>query len=121
MSKQNLAVIHIQDLTIPAIIGTKKSERKIKQSLIFNIELFLDPKKIGKSDKLKDTIDYQKVIQTTRSFVAKTQYFLLEKLGSKLTDQLLKKYQPLGLKIRIQKQYKQPQIQTIIFTLEKWA
>ena len=46
---------------LEAIIGVTEWERKEPQDIRVNIELYVDLKKCGKSDKIADTVNYESI------------------------------------------------------------
>lgn len=95
--------IFINDLTIPCIIGVFDAERKEKQQIIINIALSVDTRKAGKSDKLKDTVNYHDLSLQIVELVENSQFFLLEKLAQKIADICLKEKKVKQVTIRVEK------------------
>lgn len=83
-----MATVDIVDLRVRAIIGTHPWERRNKQELIINISLQYDASKAGRSDKLKDALDYEEVAKAVIKTVEASKCFLLERLASKIKDRL---------------------------------
>ncbi|MFA6567000.1 MAG: dihydroneopterin aldolase [Victivallales bacterium] len=71
--------IIIRDLKIETIIGTFEWERKEKQDIILNIEISCELREAGKSDKIKDTIDYKVLKKRIIRLIEKSKFFLIEK------------------------------------------
>ncbi len=78
--------IIFKELRAECIIGTFEHERTEKQPVIFNITLFTDLQEAGKSDDLKDTVDYFTLQQELLTFVENSSFYLLEKLVESMAD-----------------------------------
>ncbi len=78
--------IIIRDLKVPTIIGTFEWERKEKQEIILNIELYCDLRKAGKSDRIDDTVDYKTMKKRIIDLIMKAEYFLIEKTAESVAE-----------------------------------
>ena len=98
-----MAIIDIVDLRVRTIIGTHPWERKNKQELVINISLEYDASKASRSDRLTDAMDYEQIAKTVIKTVENSRCLLLEKLASKISDQI-KSYKGLqNFTLRIDK------------------
>ena len=84
-----MATIRINDLRLRALIGTHPWERKNKQDLILNLAICYDASKASKSDRLKDALDYEALVDRVTRAVQRSRYYLLEKLAAKVLDVVL--------------------------------
>lgn len=76
--------IHIKDLALQCIIGTKPEERKQKQEIIINITLECDLVPAGRSDELEDTINYNTLKKEIVALIEGSEFFLLERLADRI-------------------------------------
>ena len=95
--------IKIIDLKIPARHGVYEFEKKKDKIFEIDLELSLDLKKPGKTDKLLDTIDYADVVNFTKDIFTSNDYNLVESVGEKICEKLLEKYPIKQVLIRIRK------------------
>ena len=79
--------IVLKDMIFHGFHGTKDFEKEIGQKIIITIELFLDLKKPGKTDDLKDTVDYQEIYKLINSVQARKKYDLLEALAETRSEE----------------------------------
>jgi dihydroneopterin aldolase len=70
--------ISIRNLTLSMIIGIFEHERKVKQTVHFDIEIELD-EQAGLTDYIDNTLDYNQLIEELSAF-KKSEYQLLETL-----------------------------------------
>ncbi len=95
--------IIIRDLALRAIIGTFPEERREKQDVIFNIELFCDLAPAGKSDRLDDTVDYKTLKKNIIAKVESSDFFLIERLAQSVADICLADKRILKVKVMVDK------------------
>ena len=81
--------------------GVSDSERSLGGNFEIDLELFFPLGKPGKSDKLKDTIDYESVYQTICTCTTSKKYHLIEALGENITRTIFKKFKVSHLKLRV--------------------
>jgi len=82
--------VHIRDLALRCIIGIYPRERRRKQKVIINITLQTDLRTAGKSDSLKDTLDYKAIKLEILDFVEKSRFELIESLAEGVAEICLK-------------------------------
>ncbi len=95
--------IFIRDLNLATIIGTLPQERKFRQNLTLNIELYYDMSKPCRTDHLFDAVDYSAVERDIIEKVENSSFQLLEALAQSIADLCLS-YTPVQkVKVRIDK------------------
>lgn len=77
-------MMHIRDLRVRCIIGTKPAERKKKQAVLINISLECNLSRAGRTDRIEDTVNYKRLTDRIAAFVERSSYFLIEKLAEKI-------------------------------------
>jgi len=82
--------IHIRQLKLNVVIGVYPRERKSPQPVIVDLVLHVDLQVAGRSDRLKDTVDYAALIERVRKAAAKSRYQLLEALAEHIADLCLR-------------------------------
>jgi len=97
-------IIYITDLRVETLIGVWTWERRIRQTLVFDLELGTDIRRAGASDALADTIDYQAVSDRVRGFAAASEFQLVEALAENIARIILTEFDIEWVKLRITKQ-----------------
>ncbi len=100
---KNIVTIHLQDVKIPVIIGTKKAERESKQDIILNLHLQYDAKEAIKNDDIKVALDYENLMKIILNFTANSHFQLLETLASKILELIMKNSLMTKATVRIDK------------------
>jgi FolB domain-containing protein len=89
-----MAKISIVDLGVHYCIGVPDEERAKPQKLLLTIEMSLDLSVAAHSDRVEETINYQRVVDELLQFGQGRSWRLLEKLVSNIADQLMAQYKP---------------------------
>lgn len=95
--------IFIEDLRVDGLIGVYPHEREAVQPLLIGLRLGFDNRRAAASDALTDTLDYAAVCGLVREFVAARADLLLERLGEALCEELLRRFGPRRIELRIDK------------------
>lgn len=78
--------IFIRDLALRCIIGIYPEERREKQDIVINVEMHTDLRKAGRSDDLKDTVDYKSIKKAILKLVEGSAFQLIESLAERIAD-----------------------------------
>lgn len=81
--------IVIKDLEVFGYHGVFEEEAFLGQKFIVTAELFLSVRQAGKTDNLKDSLDYGEACQMVKSLVETKRYMLIERLAEEIAEQLL--------------------------------
>jgi len=76
--------IHIQDLRIAAFVGTLPREQRRRQPVLISLILECDLARAGRSDDLRDTVDYAALKRQVIALVASTRFQLVETLATRV-------------------------------------
>ncbi|MEP7246007.1 MAG: dihydroneopterin aldolase [Gammaproteobacteria bacterium] len=84
--------VFLRGLAIECIIGFIEWERRIKQTVVIDIEVPVDCRRAALSDEVADTLDYKKVAKRIISFVEGSEFKLVETLAHRLCVVLLEEF-----------------------------
>ena len=84
-------------------IGVSAEERRKKQEIFIDVELFLDTKKAAKTDDLIDTINYSEVYDTIKNVVENNEYKLMETLAKNISESILNKSNVKKVLVQVKK------------------
>jgi dihydroneopterin aldolase len=84
--------IFLHGLTAECIIGFIDWERRVKQTVVLDIELPVDCARAAASDDVADTLDYKKVAKRVLSFVEASEFQLVETLAHRLALVILEEF-----------------------------
>tara|TARA_R110001592_G_scaffold1911_1_gene11842 strand:- start:20855 stop:21250 length:396 start_codon:yes stop_codon:yes gene_type:complete len=93
----------IDGLELDASIGVFEWEKKIKQRLVFNLELACDFSKAMITDDIQDAVNYAQVCQEIEHIIELKHYQLLEFLAETICRHLFKCFAISAIKLNILK------------------
>jgi dihydroneopterin aldolase len=92
----------IENLRVSGKHGVADHERKIEQEFAFDIKMEFDTKAAAQSDVLSDALDYVPVRDRVVEIVQGQSFYLIERLGETICNEILKdkRIKKVELKIR---------------------
>ena len=96
--------IFLRALTVECIVGIWEWERRVKQTVIIDLEMAADIRKAAASDRIEDTIDYKKVAKRLLAFVGDSQFHLVETLAERIAQVVVVEFGVDWVKVRLNKQ-----------------
>ena len=82
----NMDKIFIRELALRCIIGIFPEERREKQDIVISVEMHCDLRKAGRSDELKDTVDYKTIKKAILKLVEGSSFLLIESLAENIAN-----------------------------------
>src|SRR5450755_3192449 len=76
--------IFLHGLAVDCIIGFIDWERRVKQTVVIDLEIPVDCRRAANRDDVADTLNYKTVAKRLISFVAESQFKLIETLVEKI-------------------------------------
>jgi len=76
--------IFLRGLEVECIIGFIEWERRIKQTVVIDLELPADCARAAQTDEVVDTLDYKSVAKRVIAFVQASEFKLVESLAHRL-------------------------------------
>src|SRR5688572_33162061 len=73
--------IFLHGLAVECIIGFIDWERRVKQTIVLDVEMPVDCARAAQTDEVADTLDYKKVAKRLISFVEESDFKLVETLA----------------------------------------
>lgn len=96
-------IIYLHDLKIECIIGIWEWERRLKQTVILDLDMAADIRRAAASDRIEDTLNYKAVSKRLVEFVGGSQFQLVETLAEKIAEILLAEFQLRWVRVRVNK------------------
>ena len=97
-------IIYINDFRIETVIGIFDWERKIKQTVVLDIEMAGDCRKAAENDNVEDTLNYKSVAKRLIEFVGNSEYQLVETLAERCAEVIMEEFQVPWVKLCVNKQ-----------------
>lgn len=76
-------IVFLRDLRIDTVIGIYGWERRIRQTLVFDLEMSADVARAAASDDIADTLNYKAVAKRLTEFVGQSEFLLVETLAER--------------------------------------
>jgi dihydroneopterin aldolase len=95
--------IFLHGLTTECIIGFIDWERRVRQTVVLDIELPVDCRRASLSDEVADTLDYKQVAKLVLAFVAASEFKLVETLAHRVALLILENFPVEWVRISLNK------------------
>ena len=95
--------IFLRGLEVECIIGFIDWERRIKQKVEIDLELPVDCARAAVNDDVVDTLDYKKVAKRVTTFVAESEFMLVETMAHRMALLVLEEFGIEWIRISVNK------------------
>jgi dihydroneopterin aldolase len=95
--------VFIEALEIDTVIGIYDWERRIRQTLVFDLEMQFDNRVPAASDNIADTLDYKAVSKRLIDFVSGSEYGLVESLAERCAEIVLQEFNVARVRLKLSK------------------
>ncbi len=95
--------IFLEDLNVETVIGIWDWERKIRQTVVINLEMAADIRKAAETDNVEDTLNYKAVAKRVQQFVADSEFQLVETLTERIAAIVNDEFGVPWVRVRVSK------------------
>jgi dihydroneopterin aldolase len=95
--------IFLNGLQVECIIGFIEWERRIRQTVVIDMELPVDCAKAAETDEVTTTLDYKRVAKRVIAFVEASEFRLVESLAHRAAMIVLEEFDLAWVKLSINK------------------
>jgi dihydroneopterin aldolase len=95
--------IFLRGLEIDCIIGFIEWERRIKQTVVIDLELPVDCRRAALTDEVADTVDYKKVSKRVTAFVEASEFKLVETLAHRVAMLIIEEFSVEWVRLSVNK------------------
>jgi dihydroneopterin aldolase len=95
--------IFLTELSVECIVGIWDWERRVKQTVIVDVEMAADIRRAAASDHIDDTIDYKRVSKRLLAFIGESQFQLVETLTEQIARLIVTEFGVSWVKVRLNK------------------
>ena len=96
-------IVYIRDLHIDTVIGVYDWERRIKQTLSFDVDMATDIRKAAATDDLQFAVNYKAVSDRIIAFAEARQPQLIETLAEEVAQIILTEFGVPWLRLKLSK------------------
>lgn len=95
--------IFLEELKVDTIIGIWEWERKIRQTVIIDLEMSADIARAAASDDVADTLNYKSVAKRIQGFVADSSFQLVETLAERIAGIIRDEFDVAWVRVKLHK------------------
>jgi 7,8-dihydroneopterin aldolase/epimerase/oxygenase len=95
--------IFLHGLTTDCIIGFIDWERRVRQTVVVDLEMPVDCRHASIADEVADTLDYKKVAKRALEFIGASEFKLVETLAHRLALVILEEFGVEWVRISLNK------------------
>lgn len=99
----SMDIIFLHDLRVDCVIGVWEWERKIRQTVVIDLDMAFDIRKAAASDDLADTLSYKEVSKRVSGFIEESGFQLVERMAEEVASILLDEFRVSWCRVRINK------------------
>ena len=96
-------IVFIEDLRIDAVIGIYDWERRVRQTLAFDIEMAFDNTVPAASDDIAHTLDYKAVSKRLIEYVGSSSFGLVETLAERCAALIREEFAVAWVRLKLSK------------------
>ncbi len=95
--------IFLNELKVETVIGIWDWERKIRQTVVIDLEMAADIQTAAASDKVDDTLNYKLVAKRVQQFVTEAEFQLVETLAEHIATIIRDEFAVPWVRVRVNK------------------
>ncbi|HEX5314302.1 MAG TPA: dihydroneopterin aldolase [Gammaproteobacteria bacterium] len=95
--------VRIEQLEVETTIGIYEWERRIRQRVVFDLELATDVARAAASDRIEDALDYKAVAKRVRAVVESARFGLVESLAEAVAKLLRDEFAARWVRVAVRK------------------
>ena len=95
--------IFLDELKVETIIGIWDWERKIRQTVVIDLEMSADIAKAAATDDVADTLNYKSVAKRLQQFVGESSFQLVETLAERIAAIVRDEFGVAWVKVTVHK------------------
>jgi 7,8-dihydroneopterin aldolase/epimerase/oxygenase len=95
--------IFLDELKIDTIIGIWDWERRIRQTVVIDLEMSADIARAAASDDVVDTLNYKAVAKRLQAFVGDSSFQLVETLAEKIAGLIRDEFDVAWVRVKVHK------------------
>ncbi|MCH7538059.1 MAG: dihydroneopterin aldolase [Proteobacteria bacterium] len=95
--------IFLSELKIDTVIGLWEWERRIRQTVVVDLEMSANIAKAAATDDVADTLNYKSVAKRVQEFVSESSFKLVETLAENIAAIIRDEFDVAWVKVRVGK------------------
>lgn len=95
--------IFLHDLRIDTVIGIWDWERRIRQTVVIDLDMATDIRKAAASDGVDDTLNYKEVAKHVKKLVGESEFQLVETMAERIAEIVRDEFGVPWVRVRVAK------------------
>ncbi len=96
-------IVFLHEMKIDTVIGIWEWERKIRQTVVIDLEMSADIRKAAASDSIDDALNYKSVAKRLQQFVADSEFQLVETLAEQVAAIVMDEFGVSWVRVKLNK------------------
>ncbi|HET7176856.1 MAG TPA: dihydroneopterin aldolase [Gammaproteobacteria bacterium] len=96
-------IVFIRELKVDTVVGIYDWERRIRQSVVLDIEMGSDIARAARTDRIEDALDYKAVAKRVAGYVRDSEFQLVETMAEKVAELVMQEFKVPWIKITLNK------------------
>jgi len=101
--KTHSDTVFLTEMKVETIVGIWEWERKIRQTVVIDLEMAADIRKAAASDSIDDALNYKSVAKRLQQFVADSEFQLVETLAEKIAGVVMDEFGVSWVRVKLNK------------------
>jgi len=96
--------LFFEGMSMDCVIGLAEWERMVKQTVLLDLKLAVDVRRVAAKDRVDDgDLNTKKLSKRIRSYVEQSQFYLIETLAENLAKLILEEFSVTSVELRLSK------------------
>ena len=96
-------IVFIRDLKVETVVGIYDCERRIRQTVLLDLDMGADVARGAKTDRIQDALDYKAVAKRVAHYVSEAEFQLVETLAEKVAELVMREFKVPWIKVTLHK------------------
>ncbi|MGH8660801.1 MAG: dihydroneopterin aldolase [Burkholderiales bacterium] len=111
--------IFITDLRVEMLIGVYDWERRVPQTVQLDLEIGIPDGGRQRSDRIRETIDYARVIERIKASLREERFLLVERLAEHLAALVMTEFRVPWIRVSVSKLAVEKDVKRVGVTIER--
>ena len=96
-------IVFIRELRADTVIGVYDWERKIRQTVVLDLEMASDNRRAASGDRIEDALDYAAISSRVLAFIEDSEFQLIETMAEQIAAIVIQEFAVPWLRLRLSK------------------
>lgn len=113
-------IITIKGLDLYAYVGACEEERKVRQKVLLDVEIFTDITEACETDRIESALDYMPLIEQVKEYVLSQRHNLIERYAKELLLIFMSHERTKGVRLEFKKPDIRSDVDYVSMRVEEW-